>query len=230
MTIACTFLTSETYQPVLLKRKAARLRKETGNQDLRSELEVSGQTKKDLFLRSIVRPAKMLCLSPIVMLMSIYMAVVYGILYLLFTTFTFVFEEGYHFSESNVGLTYIGAGIGMMIGLVVMGAVSDRLMKRLTTKNGGVAKPEYRLPPLIIGGMFLPVGLFLYGWTAEKHVQWAVPLFGTLLVGIGILIAFMCIQTYLIDAFTIYAASAIAANTVLRSMFGAFLPLAGLPM
>lgn len=67
-------------------------------------------------------------------------------------------------------------------------------------------------------------------WCAEEKVQWAAPLFGTLVLGIGIIIAFMCVQTYLIDAFTVYAASAIAANTVLRSIFGCVLPLCGLQM
>lgn len=69
--------------------------------------------------------------------------------------------------------------------------------------------------------------VFLYGWTADKHVHYIVPIIGTGLVGLGLLATFMPIQTYLVDAFTIYAASAIAANTVLRSLLGALLPLAG---
>ncbi len=72
--------------------------------------------------------------------------------------------------------------------------------------------------------------MFLYGWTAEKHVFWIVPIIGTGIVGIGLLATFMPIQTYLVDAFTIYAASALAANTVLRSLAGALLPLAGRKM
>lgn len=227
--IACAFLTKETYAPVLLKEKTLKLRKETGNQSLRSKLD-NGLSPRDLFIRAIIRPTKMLLFSPIVALMSTFMAIVYGVLYLLFTTFTFVFTEKYGFSQDNVGLVYIGIGAGMLIGLLALGLTSDRLLRHLTTKHGGEMKPEYRLPPLIFAGLFTPIGLFLYGWTAQNNVQWAVPLLGTLFVGIGILAAFMCIQTYLIDAFTVHAASAIAANTVLRSIFGAFLPLAGLPM
>ncbi|KAJ9626354.1 hypothetical protein H2203_003986 [Taxawa tesnikishii (nom. ined.)] len=227
--ICCFFFTRETYAPVLLARKAAKLRKETGNTALHSKLD-NGLSPRDLFKRSIVRPTKMLLLSPIVAAMSVYMAVAYGIMYLLFTTFTFVFIDYYGFTESNVGLVYIGTGIGMLLGLVVLGAVSDKLSLRLAAKNGGEMKPEYRLPPLIIAGPFIPAGLFIYGWGADKHVQWALPLFGTLLVGIGMIGLFMCIQTYLVDAFTIHAASAIAANTVLRSIVGAILPLCGLRM
>jgi len=61
-------------------------------------------------------------------------------------------------------------------------------------------------------------------------VHWIVPIIATSLIGLGNLTAMMTIQTYLIDAFTLHAASAIAANTVLRSVFGAVLPLCGLSM
>lgn len=152
-------------------------------------------------------------------------------MYLLFTTFTFVFQENYGFDTDIVGLVYIGLSIGMFIGLAVLGVASDPLMKKLAAKhNNGKVKPEYRLPLLMYAGVFTPIGLFIYGWTAQYHIQWAVPLFGTMLVGVGMLAAFMCINTYLVDAYTLYAASAMAANTVLRSILGAVFPLFGLQM
>jgi multidrug resistance protein len=214
----------ETYPPVLLARKVARLRKEQDNPNLRSKL-ASDKSPAAYFKQSIVRPTKMLFKSPIVLTLSIYMAVVYGYLYLLFTTITLVFERHYGFSQGNVGLTYLGIGIGSMLGLIIFGSMSDRIVKHMSAK--GEMKPEYRLPPLIPGSFIIPIGLFLYGWSAEKHTHWIVPIIGTLFVGFGLLATFMPIQTYLVDAFTIHAASAIAANTVLRSLVGAFLPLAG---
>ncbi|KAI5358695.1 putative major facilitator superfamily, MFS transporter superfamily [Septoria linicola] len=246
--VAAFFVMRETYAPTLLEREAAKLRKETGNQDIRSKLD-NGLTPKQLFLRAIVRPTKMLFLSPICGLMSLYMSLVlgcsyifaiqtaigalfpavhvlalcsvciltplpvYGFLYLLFTTFTYVFEDSYGFSPSTVGLVYIGLGIGNFI-----------------AKHGGEIKPEYRLPPLIWAGPLIPVGLFIYGFTAQYQIQWAVPLFGTLLVGVGLIACFMAINTYLVDTFNVYAASALAANTVLRSIFGGVFPLFGLQM
>lgn len=220
----------ETYGPTILNRKVKRLQKETGNMALRSKLDL-GLTPKQLWLRAIVRPTKLLFLSPICAAMSVYMAVVYALLYLLFTTFTFVFEENYGFTESTVGLVYIGCGAGMLIGLFVLGATTDKMMQRLANKyNEGVIKPEYRLPWLVYAGPCIPIGLFIYGWAAEYKVQWAVPLLGTLIFGIGLIAAFMCINTYLVDAFTIYAASAMAASTVLRSLLGATFPLFGLQM
>ena len=237
LTIASGFATiinflvaRETYAPVLLEQKAKRLRKETGNPNLVSKLDL-GISTKELWKRSLLRPAKLLFLSPICAFMSIYLAVVYGIMYLLFTTFTFVFQENYGFSESIVGLVFIGLGIGMLAGLAVLGSQSDRIMQVLAKKhNDGKVKPEYRLPLLVYSGPFIPIGLFIYGWTAQYEIQWAVPLLGTLFVGIGMIGAFMCINTYLIDAYSRYAASAMAANTVLRSIFGAVFPLFGLQM
>lgn len=159
----------ESYAPVLLERKTKRLRKETGNNDLRSRLDL-GLQPKQLFIRAIVRPTKLLFLSPICALMSMYIAIIYGTLYILFTTFTFVFRDTYGFSPSSVGLMYLGTGVGMMFGLAFLIAISDRTVKQLTAKNGGEYKPEYRLPPLIYSAWVLPVGLFIYGWTVQYKV------------------------------------------------------------
>jgi multidrug resistance protein len=217
-------LMRETYPPVLLARKVERLRKEQNNPNLRSILE-SDKTPAAYFKQSIIRPTKMLFRSPIVFALSVYMAVVYGYLYLLFTTITLVFERRYGFSQGNVGLTYLGIGVGSMVGLIIFGFISDKIVKHMSAK--GEMKPEYRLPPLIPGSLIIPIGLFLYGWSVEKHTHWIVPIIGTMFVGLGLLATFMPIQTYLVDAFTIHAASAIAASTVLRALVGTFLPLAG---
>lgn len=174
----------ETYAYVILQRKTKRLRKDTRNPHLRSIRE-TGKDPKELFKSSIMRPIKLLFLSPIVFLMSLYMATIYGYLYLLFTTFPRVFRIQYGFSNGSVGLTYLGAGIGAFFGLFFCGAVSDRLVAALTKRNGGIAKPEYRLPVMFIGALLVPLGLFLYGWTADKKVHWIVPIIGTWFLGAG---------------------------------------------
>ena len=228
--IWCFIFARETYAPILLERKAKRLRKETGNPNLVSKLDL-GITTTELWKRSLLRPMKLMFLSLICAMMSLYLAIVYGIMYILFTTFTFVFEQNYGFSSSTVGLVYIGLGIGMLLGLAGVGVYSDKIIKYLAKKHSnGELKPEYRLPILMYTGPFIPAGLFIYGWAAQYNVQWAVPLFGTMLIGVGMLGAFMCLNTYLIDAFTRYAASAMAANTILRSILGAVFPLFGLDM
>lgn len=234
----------ESYPYVILKRKTDRLRKETGNLQLRSALD-TGKDPKELFRFSIIRPLKMLFLSPIVFMMSLYMATIYGYLYLMLTTYPRVFQDQYGFSNGSVGLTYLGVGIGSLFGLGLCGAVSDRLVVTLTKRNGGTAIPEYRLPTMFLGALIVPFGLFLYGWTADKKVHWMVPIIGSGFVGAGMFAVFvsslvsrwerdgrtdceqMPTQTYLVDAFTVYAASVTAALTVFRSILGALLPLAG---
>lgn len=217
----------ETYPPVLIKRKAKKLRKETGNQDLRASAELSGKSPSQLLWINIMRPTKMLIFSPIVFLLSIYIAVVYGYLYIMFSTMTIVFEEQYHIGGGNVGLTFLGLGLGQIIGLFFFASTSDKDLKRRAAKNNGVMTPEMRLPFLYQTSLFAPAGLFLYGWTAQYHIHWIVPIIGTTLISIGMICSFMPIGIYLVDAFTVYAASAMAANTVLRSLGGALLPLAG---
>jgi multidrug resistance protein len=225
VTITTFVFLRETYAPTILENRAAKLRKETGNLKLRSKL-TSTLPPQEVFKRALARPFSMLFKSPIILAMSTHMAVVYGYLYLLFTTFPTVFEGKYGFSTATVGLSYLGIGCGSLLGLMILGMVSDRILVSLTKKHGE-RKPEYRLPPMAWGSPLIPIGLFWYGWTAEKGVHWIVPIIGTGLVGVGLLATFMPVNTYMVDAFQMYAASALAATTVLRSVVGACLPLAG---
>lgn len=162
---------------------------------------------------------------------TVYNAFVYAIMYLFFTTFTFVFEGVYGFGQGTVGLTYIGMGIGMFAGMILYGMTSDKIMNYLAKKNGlERPKPEHRLPLVIFASPFIPVGLFIYGWTVEYHVHWAVPLLGTLLVGFGLTTIMASVANYMIDTFTIYSGAAMAAITVSRSVFAGTFPLFALQM
>ena len=78
---------------------------------------------------------------------------------------------------------------------------------------------------MLPGTLLMPVGLFVYGWTAQYRVHWIAPNIGVLVFAAGCIVCFQCIQTYLVDAYTRFAASAIAAATVLRSLFGFAFPL-----
>lgn len=256
-TLSAIFLifSGETYAPVILKRKTQKLQKETGNPRLRSKLD-AGLSPADYFKRGILRPFKMLLFSPICIICGLYVGLAYAYLYLMFTSLTPLFMRIYGFSTIKAGLTFLGLGVGSMIGVAYFSVASDRHIKKMAARDkeraaeasqadGGEAggardgdtastvsgmKPEYRLPPLRIGAVLLPAGLFIYGWTAEYKVHWIAPIIGTAIMGIGNLIIFMSLQMYLVDSFTVYAASALAANAVMRSIAGALLPLAGLPM
>ncbi|KAK1975028.1 major facilitator superfamily transporter [Colletotrichum cereale] len=218
----------ETYPPVLLEKKAARIRKETGNPSYRSSL-APDYTPGELFRRSIVRPMRLLLCCPFVTVLCAYVAVLYGTLYLLFATYSFVFTEVYGFSTVAVGLVFLPGGLATLLGAFYVGALSDRTLKRRAAA-GRANAPEDRLAPVITlpGALAFPAGLFAYGWLVEGHVHWAAPLAGTAVTGFGSILVFTGIQTYLIDAFEGYAASAVGANAVLRGIAGAVIPLSGL--
>ncbi|KAB5539437.1 major facilitator superfamily domain-containing protein [Coniochaeta sp. 2T2.1] len=220
--------TKETYAPVLLERKAKRLQKETGN----TALYVKGQRQlpfPELMKRSFSRPIRMLLFCPLITGLSCYIAFIYGVCYLLFSTFSRVFEQQYHYKPANLGLAYLGLAVGTFISLLIAGFVSDKTYTFLTKKHGE-EKPEYRLRGLLYGIIAIPIGLVMYGWTAEKKVHSAVPIIATAFIGFGNMFTFHPTQTYMIDAYTKYASSAIAASSVLRSLTGALLPLAGIPL
>lgn len=193
LTLAMFLFMSESYSVRILELKTKRLKKETGNEMLKSKLD-SGHTPKRLFERSITLPLRMLIFSPIVILFSFYMAVVYGYLYLLFTTISAVFVGDYGFSSGVISLTYLGIGIGMMLGLLFFGIMSKLTVARLEAEEG-VLKPEQRLPLMIPGSFFIPAGLFIYGWTAEYRIFWIVPIIGTGMIGLGLITTFVSLSS-----------------------------------
>lgn len=188
------------------------------------------RTPKTIFLMSLIRPVRMLFLQPIVTVCAVYIATMYGLMYILFTTFTFVYEGQYHFSSVGAGLSFISSGLGMLIGLLVTANFSDRIYQRAVAKGEG--RPEKRLhwSMILPGSLLIPAGLFIYGWTAYEQVHWIAPMIGSSVMSVGSIIITMSIQTYLVDAFPANAASVSAANTVLRSILGALLPLCGLDL
>lgn len=217
---------TETYPVVLLNRKATRLRAETGNPRLHTVFETANNSGTT-FKVAIVRPFKLLVLNPVVFSLGLFQAFVYGFLYLMFVTFPQLYQLHYHQKVGIAGLNYLAPGIGFLLGVAFCTPVIQYIFERLTAANGGVSRPEYRLPVLIFGGVFVPTGLFWYGWSAEKNLHWVMPLVGTAIFGFGMISVFGSVQTYLIDMSPRYAASAVSAATVFRSLFAFAFPLFG---
>lgn len=188
ITVAGMFLMKETYGLAILNHRVARLKKETGNPNLKSSLD-SGLSPKDLFLFSIVRPSKMLFTSPIVFLLSLYVALAYAYLYILFSTFTSIFVTNYGFTTGTAGLSFLGLGIGSIIGQVLTTVWGNRTAQKHIRR--GDFEPEHRLPLMYPGAVAMPIGLFWYGWSAEFQTHWIVPILGTGIVGFGLLMLFV---------------------------------------
>lgn len=215
----------ETYPPTLLHRKAEKLRKETGNTAFHTEFEHPERSFISTMNRSLVRPFILLGTQPIVQALAIYGGYLYGIMYLVLSTFPGLWESVYHESVGIGGLNYISLGVGFFLGAQIGARMTDQIYRRLKRKNNNIGRPEFRVPLMVPGSFLVPVGLFIYAWTAQKHTHWIGPNIGAAIFSAGVIIGFQCIQTYLVDAYTRFAASAIAAATVLRSLAGFGFPL-----
>ena len=150
---------------------------------------------------------------------------VYGLLYAFFFSFPVVFGEDYGWQDSKVGLTFCSVFIGIALALLI----TPKLESKYISKGKNVT-PEDRLPGMLIGGPFVPISLFIFGWTSPPYVQpgngtWVGPASSGIPFGFGMVLVYFSANAYLIEAFPDYVASALAAKTVVRSGAGAAMPL-----
>jgi DHA1 family multidrug resistance protein-like MFS transporter len=215
----------ETYPPVILIEKAAEIRRRTKNWGIHAKQEEIEIDFRELITKNFSRPMRLLVTEPIVLLLSIYMAFIYGLLYLFLTAYPIVFQQIHGFSGGVGGLPYFGMIIGMVCAGIYI-ALTNPSYNRKLAANNGIPIPEWRLPPVIIGGLSFAGGLFWFGWSGYKaDIHWIVPTLSGLLTGFGLLSIFLQSLNYLVDAYLMFAASAIAANTFMRSLAGAGFPL-----
>ncbi|KAK3052173.1 hypothetical protein LTR09_006765 [Extremus antarcticus] len=219
------YVLEETYQPIILVNKAAQIRRKTKNWAVHAKQEEVEIDMRELLERNFSRPARMLLTEPIVLMLSIYMAFIYGLLYLFLTFYPLVFQELYGMNPGLGALPYHGMLVGnFLAGLYV--AIDTPRYNRMLKANNDVPIPEWRLPPAILGGALFASGLFWFGWTGYNgETHWIVPTLSGLCTGFGLLPILLQYLNYLVDAYLDFAASAIAANTFLRSLCAAAFPL-----
>lgn len=213
---------SETYRPLILDRKVRKLRRETSDNGLfaaiphrSSGLEVLGN--------SIIQPMKFLVLSPTVALPAIGLAVILGIMFLMLSTMSTVYQQIYGWSTGASGLPYLGLGVGLFTGLAAYSFTADRAFKQKSQSLDPL--PEIRLAPISIASPLCAVGLIIYGWAFEKQLHWMLPIIGCVVFSWGMVAFMMPVTTYLIDVFHSEAAGPVGASAVLRCLVGGLLPL-----
>ncbi|KIV89027.1 hypothetical protein PV10_08645 [Exophiala mesophila] len=220
-----TVFVPETYGPIILRKRVAILAQKTGKvYALQGDKEKGTPSLGAVLSTALLRPWILLFREPIVLLLSIYIAIVYGTLYLLFGAYPIVFQQVRGWSAGIGGLPFLGVAGGMIIGIVFIGW-ANKWYIAAAEANGGVAPPEARLRPTLYGSFAIPIGMFWFAWTNSPSIHWISPVLAGAPFGFGLNIVFLGITNYLIDSYTIYAASVLAANTVLRSLFGAAFPL-----
>ncbi|KAK0642445.1 Efflux pump FUB11 [Lasiodiplodia hormozganensis] len=224
--LVCGLFVPETYSPVLLRKRAAKLSKITGKVYMsRADAEQGKVTIGEAFKTALSRPWILLFQEPIVLLLSIYMAIIYGTLYMMFGAFPIVYQQGRGWSSGIGGLAFLGVAVGMLAAVIYSIYDNKRYIKVMQASASGFAPPEARLPPALIGSIAMPIGLFWFAWTNYPNIHWMASIAAGAPFGFGMVLVFLSIMNYLIDAYLIFAASVLAANAVLRSLFGAAFPL-----
>ncbi|EXL40211.1 hypothetical protein FOCG_17202 [Fusarium oxysporum f. sp. radicis-lycopersici 26381] len=222
--LAFLFL-QETYPPKILKVKARKLRKITGNRLLHTEFEQRDRTFLSLLLTNLKRPFKMLFTQPAIQITALYRAYLYGLMYLVFASFPMVWEQQYNQEPGRASLNYVSLGIGFVIGLQVSGPLIDKVYAMLKTRYNHPGRPEFRVPLMFPTAVITPAGLVLYGVSAHLKLHWIIPNVGTAIFSAGLILSFQCAQTYIIDSYERYAASATGAAAFVRTMAGFSFPL-----
>lgn len=223
--LVIVFIFEETFHPVVLCKKANELRERTGNQFIYAPQERVRPDFKTIGEKVLVLPIKMLFMEPILFSLSLYHGFIYGILYLCLEAIPLIFTEKYHWHKGNVMLPYLGMFVGALLGNLASIFIFEPQFKKDLAKSGKPVLPEARLPLMMVGAFIFPAGIFLLCWTGNYHVHWIAPVIGCALVGFGMNSLFLPIFNYIIDSYLFLAASALAANTFLRSSMGAAFPI-----
>lgn len=210
----------ETYTPVLLRRRAERLTALTGDIHV-SCADLGHGTINTIGAIKIAlsRPWTLLFHEPIVALLSIYTAIIFGTIYLLFLAIPIVFVRTRGWSPGVGSLPFVGVAIGMLFAVLFNLTVEKKVYQNLGRKHTGLVPQEYRLIGAMLGGCALPVNLFWFAWTNQPTIPWPSSVAATIPFGFGMILVIISVNNYLIDSYTMFAASVLATNLVLRSVF-----------
>lgn len=216
----------ETFAPVLLRKRAQRLSQATGQHYMSRQDSAQPTKTKEVFAKALAMPWILLLKEPIVALMAVYLSIIYAILYMLFTAFPIVFQKERGWSPGVGGLAFVGIAVGVALCLAYNIFIENPRYTRKLKAEGGWLVPEQRLHTAMVGSLLLPAGLFIFAWTAvPTRIHWIAPIIGSVPFGCGMLMVFLGILGYLVDSYLVFAASVLAGNTVVRSIFGVVFPL-----
>ena len=214
------FTVPETYAPTILARRAKKLRKQTGDKDYVTEMDLDTRPFSERLMVFLIRPFQLLFRELIVMLISLYMSVLYGLLYMFFVAYPIIFEARKGYSHGITGLMFIPVAVGVILSAACSPLVNKHYIK-LVHKYHGKPPAEVRLIPMMLSCWFIPIGLFIFAWTSYKDLIWVGPCLAGLPVGFGFIFLYNSANNYLIDSYQHQAASALAAKTFIRSFWGA---------
>lgn len=189
-TLVAFFIIPETYAPVLLQRRAKKLRYETKNWALHAKADEQQVSIKDIVERYLLRPFKMLALEPVLVLITLYMGFIYGFLYLCFEAYPIAFQELRMWNAGVGALPFIAIMIGVIFAVLGLTVFTKTRFKH-KMEDAGHPVPEERLIPMIVGGALLPAGMFWFAWTSNPGIIWVPQVISGAFIGAGVLLIFM---------------------------------------
>lgn len=200
--LGITFVASESFGPFLLTQKAIQLRVKTGEWVLHAEAENHYHTATELVTSLFKRPFLVLAQEPVLMLISLYTAFTYALIYTLLIAYDIVYVGGYKFDAGVAGLPLLGVMIGLALAAVV-NINQQRFYSKWTRANGGVLVPEWRMPIAFTGSIAFPCGIFWFAWSASnpQSVHWVIPTVSGFATGYGFLMIFLSFFTYIVDIY-----------------------------
>ncbi|GJC90177.1 putative efflux pump kojT [Colletotrichum liriopes] len=220
----------ETYGPLLLQWKAAHYRRITGDDRFRSEHEIVDATLFSRLQTSMTRPFLMLT-EPIIMAMTLYITVVYIVLFTFLVGWPYIFEYTYGLGQGLANVVFIAMFVGTQVNFVFVPLIYSRTVKRV--KDGGVDtgfKPEIRLWYAMFGAaVSVPVSLFWLGWTNYASISVWSAIFAVVVFGYGVTGIFICVYMYIIDSYEIYSASALTFVALIRYVVAGGMTVVGIP-
>ncbi|KAG7571210.1 hypothetical protein FFLO_00883 [Filobasidium floriforme] len=212
----------ETHRPNVLYRRSRRLRRVTGNPKLVPRQAGSG---KKLSVKETLWLPIGISLEPAPLLLGIYLGFVYALFYLFFESFPLVFGNIYGFNLGEQGLAFLGYLVTAFFTYTSYVLYLRYRIRPLS--DSGHMTPEDRLEIGLIASTLIPVSTLIYGWTARESVHWIVPVIGASLYLPGVYLIFQSILIYVGTSYATFAASAMAGNTLLRSVIASVFPLFG---
>lgn len=220
----------ETYEPVLLKKKAQRLRKTTGDDRWYAPIEKSDVSLYKTVLTLSRRPMALIFGDYMTLALCFYTGFTLAIVYMFFVAFPYIYRTVFDFDIQDQGLAFLGLILGLSITALISPNIVNHYHEKLIKRNGGVHKTEHRFMPLMLGVFIVPVGLFIIGWTSYAKLHWIGPIIGSFIYGMGTILVFNGIFAYTVEAYRKYTASSMAANSFIRSLMAGVFPLFGLQM
>ncbi|KAK9470496.1 major facilitator superfamily domain-containing protein [Dipodascopsis tothii] len=213
----------ETFRPVLLMRRAARMRAAGAN--VVAPFELEDRSLATVCSVVLTRPFRMLVHEPIVIALCVYMGFIYGILYLFFSAYPIIFGDLRGMAPGPAGLMLFPIGAGTTLVTVAHLAYDVYVARREARTGVRVSMERRRLPPTCVCAFCVPLSLFWLAWTSDPAVPFQACMMAGLPFGMGFTSIFIGFLNYGTDCYRIYAASALGIMSVTRSLVAAMFPL-----